>query len=447
MRIPILILCVTLSWPVQARNAQDMLRQLDKKLRVKDQNAVVSALFIRDNRPILSLNPDKAVKLASVTKVLTAVSALEHLGANHRFHTKVFFSKKARKIYIQGGWDPLLNDKDMSDLADCVAKKAGKGPFRVFFVKKDQKRLPYCGPKDKNDHVYAAEPASLMVNLSAVKLFVGPVRNKKMSVTIQPDAGDYFKIDSHVRVTRRGRHPAVAVKSIRGEKQTIIRVRGRFPIKARAAGTLKRVFHPMLFAAWVFQRSLNAVGIKTAGKPVVSSRAKGRMICEHRSGPLSETLIPILRKSLNPGAQAIANAIFPADQAQALRIIEKTLKKAGVSGDDVRVNNGSGLGCGGIATTRAVVKVLKWSVTRPWADAFWHALPRPGKGTLKHRFLGGPAKIMAKTGTLDDCTALAGAFDDANGRRVFFAVVVNARGMNRPSVVHRINKAVEALGK
>ena len=55
--------------------------------------------------------------------------------------------------------------------------------------------------------------------------------------------------------------------------------------------------------------------------------------------------------------------------------------------------------------------------------------------------------MRAKTGTLDDCTALAGSFAGDDGKDVFFAIIVNARGMNRPDVVQHINRIVrEAAG-
>lgn len=427
--------------------ALNSLEQMEKRLRAKDPNAIVSALFVRQGKPILAMNPDQLVKLASVTKIITAVTALEDLGATRRFSTKVFFQKKHKRLYIQGEWDPLLDDGAMRELAECVYKKAGKGPIRVFVVKKTRKQLPYCGPKDKNDHVYAAQPASLMVNLSAVKITLGPVHKRQLPVNIRPDAGDYFKVNKRVRLVRRGRRPGVAVKTFRGNNKTIIRVRGRFPVRARSVSVLKRVFHPLLFAGWVFQQALKNAGIKVLQQPVTVKKKKGNLICTHKSKTMAKMLVPILQKSLNQGAQAIENAIVPGNQIQTLQAVKTVLHKAGVPDDAGFISNGSGLGCGGISTTRSIVKVLLWSMTRPWTRAFWNALPKPGKGTLKHRFLDGPANLRAKTGTLDDCTALAGAFDDPSGKRIFFAVVVNARDMNRIKVIHRINKLVESFGK
>ncbi len=421
------------------------LQTLEHRLRAKDPDAVVAAIFVRGTRTLLALHPDRLVKLASVTKVFTAAAALQRLGPDYRFKTKVFFRKAGHRLYIQGTWDPSLNDESMQELAKCVQKHVGNAAVRVFVVKNRQRHLPYCGPKDKNDHVYASESASLMLNLSAVKITVGPVQNRQLRVAIRPDAGDYFKVDKRVRITRRGRWARVAVKTLRGAGQTIVRIRGRFPLRAHAQSVLKRVFHPVLFAGWVFTQALRHIGVKIMKSPVVTTHVKGRLLCENTSKPLSQVLVPILQHSLNPGAQAVADAIVPASQVRALHAIIDVLYQAGVRRNDVFLNNGCGLGCGGISTVRSVVKVLKWSTTRPWAEALWHALPKPGKGTLRHRFLDGPADLRAKTGTLDDCTALAGAFNDHQGRRIFFAVVVNARGMDRVAVVHVVNRVVKAI--
>lgn len=71
--------------------------------------------------------PDESFAPASVSKVGTAVAALEVLGGEHRFATRLFVDGHIQgetlhgNVYLQGGGDPLLDNGGLRDLAQSLA--------------------------------------------------------------------------------------------------------------------------------------------------------------------------------------------------------------------------------------------------------------------------------------------------------------------------------------
>jgi D-alanyl-D-alanine carboxypeptidase/D-alanyl-D-alanine-endopeptidase (penicillin-binding protein 4) len=96
----------------------------------------------------------------------------------------------------------------------------------------------------------------------------------------------------------------------------------------------------------------------------------------------------------------------------------------------VRIADGSGLSALDRLTPKALVTILQ----RSWADreirsALFGILPVSGRdGTLEDRMARAPARgnVRAKTGTLDDASALSGYVRE----RYAFSILVNAPGLS-----------------
>ena len=105
----------------------------------------------------------------------------------------------------------------------------------------------------------------------------------------------------------------------------------------------------------------------------------------------------------------------------------------GLSFTSARIYDGSGLSTGDRLSAAQIVGLLRKVAARPWATAYHAALPVAGvNGTLRHRMRTGPAHrtVIAKTGTLDDASALSGFATAANGHRILFSMIMNREGMN-----------------
>jgi D-alanyl-D-alanine carboxypeptidase/D-alanyl-D-alanine-endopeptidase (penicillin-binding protein 4) len=118
----------------------------------------------------------------------------------------------------------------------------------------------------------------------------------------------------------------------------------------------------------------------------------------------------------------------PGTTAEGVQIANAVLAELGLPVGGSLVVDGSGLGDGNALSCALVVAVLDRSGRD---SAIGRGLAVAGEtGTLHERFLGTDAagRMVAKTGTLNQVTALAGFVDTVGGAQLTFSWIVNAQG-------------------
>lgn len=93
----------------------------------------------------------------------------------------------------------------------------------------------------------------------------------------------------------------------------------------------------------------------------------------------------------------------PGTIAKGARAIEAFAAAHGVN---VVANDASGLSYANRVTVTGIVDLLEYAETRPWGGTLRETLPKGGQGTLEGRLT--DVRLRAKTGTLDEVSALSG---------------------------------------
>lgn len=78
------------------------------KLTPKDEQ---SYCYTDELGKLQGKNVDQKVRLASVTKLVTTLWAMDVLGPNHRYNTKLYI--KGSQLHIQGSFDPFMSNEKM----------------------------------------------------------------------------------------------------------------------------------------------------------------------------------------------------------------------------------------------------------------------------------------------------------------------------------------------
>jgi D-alanyl-D-alanine carboxypeptidase/D-alanyl-D-alanine-endopeptidase (penicillin-binding protein 4) len=168
-----------------------------------------------------------------------------------------------------------------------------------------------------------------------------------------------------------------------------------------------------------------------------------QLLAEHDSPTLRYLITQMLKKSDN----LIANTLFKklgsvyfhttgtwTNGVQAVRVILGS--HTGIDFSNVTMLDGCGLSPGNQVTPGQFAALLNYVYHfLPNKEVFYAALPRSGiDGTLRNR-LGGATldKIHAKTGTIDDVSALAGYVETAHHQTLTFAIMINSLGNNQAS--------------
>ena len=156
------------------------------------------------------------------------------------------------------------------------------------------------------------------------------------------------------------------------------------------------------------------------------------LICS-RSHALREVLEPMMKESDNLYAESMFYQIAasigkrPAEAVHARQLIKQLLTKAGVTGVQYRIADGSGLSLYNYVTPELMVRLLRYAyLKRDVMAVLYPALPVAGvDGTLKKRMKGGAAEgnVHAKTGTLSGISSLAGYCRAANQHLLAFCII------------------------
>jgi len=163
-------------------------------------------------------------------------------------------------------------------------------------------------------------------------------------------------------------------------------------------------------AAVALTNRLRAIGVHVAGKPGAWAPAVPlQTIATITSARMSSLLRWVDVPSWNFGAETLGKLVgavrygAPGTIAKAAAAI-----RTFTSAHDVRVSayDSSGLSYADRITTAGMVRLLIDAESVPWGEDLRMALPLPGQGTLTGR-LGG-LRVRAKTGTLDNVSALSG---------------------------------------
>jgi D-alanyl-D-alanine carboxypeptidase/D-alanyl-D-alanine-endopeptidase (penicillin-binding protein 4) len=409
----------------------------------------VSADFATEGREVASLNADRMLNPASVTKLFTAAVALHVLGAGRTWDTTVHVSGKgaaARDIAISSRGNPVLTSKDLTELAACVRESGVASAERLTVVLDpfDRSHVPPAFDQKKGDHAYRAGIAGFQVDRSAIVIAVKPGQPGKPPIVTVTPLSDAVRIENTAVTASppqapkgKARGPEVQVSTEVGQDgRMVVRVSGRAHWK-RAIAVTRRVPDPAVFAGGAFKSALAGAGVAVKGRPTFGAVPKGaRVVCSRPSPAMREILLPVLKDSINSVAETVLRwagaegAARPVGFQEGARVLDAYLKTTvGLDPKTYRFTNGSGLYDANRVSARGIVRLLAHARQDPGLAALGEGLAVGGvDGTLKKRFRGNPLKgrVRAKTGTLDNAIALAGYLDLPGGSTVDFAILANA---------------------
>ncbi|HEX7096374.1 MAG TPA: D-alanyl-D-alanine carboxypeptidase/D-alanyl-D-alanine-endopeptidase [Acidimicrobiales bacterium] len=372
----------------------------DAQLRAELEQIVAesptdSCLVVRDEgRTIYAHAPDSPLVPASTTKLVTGVAALDVLGADTSFRTRVVSQAPiedgvvAGDVWLVGGGDPVLATDDyiaryeepqlhtdFADLADALVE-AGVREIRGSIIGDEsrydtQRSVASWDPVFVRDHE-SGPLGALMVNDGFASF--PPTRSNMAAVPADQPAA----------------HAASLLGTLLGQR-----------------------------------------GVTVTGPPRTGTAPEGAIeLAAVQSAPLAEVVGQMLAASDNTTAELLLKELGLASggggsTAAGVAAAVEVLRDDGVAVDGIVLNDGSGLDRGDRLTCSALVAVLD----NAGADSVLaRGLAVAGeRGTLRERWVGTPAagNVRAKTGSVRNSRSLAGFAETPVGP-LTFAYIANA---------------------
>jgi len=485
--IPCLVLAALFALPLKAQGTLEQHVQ-----QVMDRPEFAHAIWgiefydLGAKTTIYSVNRDRLFVPGSTTKLLTTGTAIELLGRDHRFHTRVYRTGPLKGAILDGdlvlvaSGDPNLSGRLGADgtlaytnvdhsygglpldadpltaLRGLAGQLAARGIKRVSGrVIVDASLFPE-GDRELGTRV-TLSPMVLNDNVVDIVVTPGPKSGDTATVNVSPRT-PYLTVRATIITADSGTAPMLRTSEDSVNRDArVVTITGRVPRGAPPANARWTVPVPSHFAEVAFALALRDAGVeaaaRTASAPVDFTRisahyADSTLVAEHISAPFSEEARVILKMSQNLHASmmpmVVARTLARADSTKTGFDFEREwLEKAGL--DVNGAVQGDGAGGDAYFSPAFMTRYLEYCLSRPWAADLKRSLPILGRdGTLALIQPQSPAagQVFAKTGTFTSydplhrrpllhAKGLAGYFTSKSGRSIAFAIFLNNLALER----------------
>lgn len=384
-----------------------------ERARLGDARLGFVALDLATGALRASHDPDLPLPPASTLKTVTALYALDRLGPDHHFATRVL--RAGDTLVLAGGGDPLLDSDALAMLARETARAAaGWRPARFEVWGGALPRVAEIAPGQAAHLAYNPTISGMMLNFNRVHL--GWRCADACALTLEARAARQtpraYSIRAEVRPGGGGFTHGDA-----GDGETWQVPRARL---GKAGSRWLPVRRPELYAGDVFQTLCRAEGLALPAPVEAATLRTGTEIARYTSPPLTVVLAGMLEHSTNLTAEAVGLAASGAgDLRSSAGAMARWL------GGEAVFEDHSGLSAGNRITARGLASMLAR------ADAKTRLRPLLKTDPLRD-VLGAEARgdgvgraplVAAKTGTLNFVSGLAGYAGTLDGFEVSFAMI------------------------
>jgi D-alanyl-D-alanine carboxypeptidase/D-alanyl-D-alanine-endopeptidase (penicillin-binding protein 4) len=451
-------------------------------------NFGIEFVDLETGKTLYAHDANKLFVPASTTKLLTEGTLLAKLGADYRFHTRVYRTGSVNSkgelkgdLVLVASGDPNLSNRIQPDntlafvdedhsydgpalssdplavirqlAKDVAAKGIRKIKGRVLV---DASLFP-DGPREGGTNVVMS---AIMVNDNVIDLVFSPGAKADAPVllSVSPQNG-YAKFTSRITTAPASTKPTMNPPEIvtNPDGTILVTLSGSIPLGSAPQTAAFAVPSPTKFAEVVFREALASAGVQlkikdksSAATPVFPNfqhfYTSENQVAEHTSLPLAEEIKVTLKVSQNLHASmgtVLLGAFAGKDLQDPLdtgfKIERDFLQSAKLDLSGASQGDGAGGDWADLFSPNFMVQYLTYWTTRPDYPVLFKALPILGKdGTLAKIQVNSPGAghVFAKTGTFDsedklggklmlNGKGLAGYVMTKSGRKLVFAAYVN----------------------
>lgn len=438
--------------PASDSKNDEVNRQVDSLIYECLPKGTDVAMFVYDlttRQPVYSYRADVMCRPASVQKVITGAVALETLGPDFQFETRLAIRGEIKSdgildgdVFLIGGLDPALMETDLRRMA-AELKKAGVSKISGSLVA-DVSLMDSVswGPGwcwDDAPSSFQPFISPLMVHGGYLQVQVVPgAKGKPAKVNLFPQ-NSFIKVENR-SVSLDSKAGALEVETDWTHGDNTVRISGNVA-KTQSVELSIRPSHWFalnLFREYLEQEGITAADVRYGQCPAVCQ------LVSTASHSLADVLKHALKESDNLYAECMflrsAKVVtqYPVSFEKASKYTQDFIeRKFGLKQTSYNIVDGSGLSMYDFMSPAFMVDILKLVYHTPnLYRVFFDALPVSGMdGTLKGRMGSRSAigKVRAKTGTVTGACSLAGYITTQSGHILAFSIMNGGAVKTAPS--------------
>lgn len=451
-------LCVIFFIPIPAYGEPTLKKKIDALIQEKIPNATVGVLVedAKTGKILYQYNANKTLSPASGLKVFTSAAALQTLGPEYQFYTRVQTEPNSlqaseqgqdrgnvltKNLYIQFSGDPSLTSSDLKDLVKTALQthqiKKILGKVILDTTHYQAPNYPFGWGGDDLAWYFAAPVTSVILdeNVAKLKINANKMLGGKADINVWELQNNISVESTVISVTEEAAATECSIQVAMDQKNHAV-LNGCWPQHSEPDTIKLAVQNPALLAQTIIQETLNELKVEWANEIELGKMPKGvEVLQQHASEPLKRLLKPILEESNNLYAESLFKEIGLQKKGQGTFLAgvqamkEILTEDFGLKAGEFRIEDGSGASRYDLITPTQMAQVLqKIYQSKLLFPIFWEFLPQWGEtGTLKSRSTDSSltGKFRAKTGYMTGVTTLSGYLTPCVDQTLIVVIMMN----------------------
>lgn len=420
-----------------------------------------------------SFNPQLSLVPASTLKLLTTASALEILGPDYRFITRLAFSGTIRNdsligdLVIIGGGDPALGSKyfkghylkkhfleNWIDSLNHYNIRHISGDIITDATIYDDQLIPDTWIWEDMGNYYGAGASGLSAydNTCEIHLWSSPVAGQPTRIISVNPVIPGITFDNRVLSSDEQRDLAYVFGSPLDSGRVI---RGTIPKGRKDFVIRASVPNPQRLLASQFRNMIEAGGITVGGEIKEQAMKSNTMV--NLATTLSPPLIDLIRVTNHESVNLFAEHLLKhlaylktglGTTKEGVRVVTDFWKNKGIDTRGLFICDGSGLSRFNALTSEQMVQMLDYMKNKSlYSNFFFNSLPAVPDGTL-HYFnpLNFPDQCLrTKSGSMTRVRCYAGLLRTASDRQILFAIFLNNFSCSQNNAIYAIENLLVNL--
>ncbi len=476
------LFCVA-SLTAQNKSAQAALDKLLADPVMQSASMTLHAVDLKDGRTIVSHRSRAAHTPASIMKVVTSAAALNVLGADFRFETRLAYSGEISNgvldgdLYIIGSGDPTWGSDELegakpfdAQIRELVAAIQQVGITEITgsiigdgTAYESAVNAPTWQWNDLGNY-YGAGVSGLNINENRYKLTFDRSTSpgvKTSIISLEPQL-PYVRFQNEVTTGPQGSRDEAYIFGAPLNYERAIR--GTIPPGSKPFTIKGSIPDPPFFVAYSLAQKLAQAKIKISNRVTTQRirnldnqpQAQVTTLATYNSPPLSAIADRCNKESINLYAESMLKALGKkaknsASTEAGVEAVYDFYESRGVNMKAAFIEDGSGLSPRTAISARHITDILSViSRDQILATQVKPSLAVAGEsGTLKYILKNSQAKgkIQGKSGSMTRVRAYAGYATAANGHEIAFCVIVNNFDCKSSVMRKKLEPLLEALTK
>jgi D-alanyl-D-alanine carboxypeptidase/D-alanyl-D-alanine-endopeptidase (penicillin-binding protein 4) len=418
------------------------------------------AAYASTGEELINISSEESLAPASGLKLLISAAALEILGDNFRFITKVYTDgevdnegKLMGNLYFTGSGDPTLGstlvegsrglDELYADIAEkfnMLGIKSIEGDIAADDFYFDRDPIPGNWYWIDIGNYYGAQASALTIHDNLYYLYFQPGKNvgDPTKVLRTEPVIDGLRFENLITTGKRGSGDNGYIYAAPNQYNAVLR--GTIPAGSKEFSIKGSIPDPPLFAVKFLKKTLNENNIEVRGSAVKSTRppdySEMTLLYTIESPPLKDIIYILNKRSNNLYTEQLLRTIARAKGKEGglyegIEVLEDFLDSLNIDRSAMQLYDGCGLSRSNMISSRILAELLMKMKSSKYFDTYYNSLAVAGdpKDIGFFSYYGSGTKVAKnariKSGLIDRVRSHSGYINDSNGEMIAFSFIAN----------------------